>query len=153
MEFRLCCKTYQLYCTNSSSYLVGSIFITGWLHRCLNIICSLTATSASSKVHPRSILLMSFWMIYCHDIFGQPSLLFLWDGFQWHSLLGILSMFICCKWQNHWMKAAYPNDCRKLGCSVLDLMVLLICGIIYSGTSPAIILLRLRFVQLHFLTT
>ena len=42
------------------------------------------------------ILLISFWMTSCHDVFGRPGLLFPWDGFQWYSLLGIRSMFIRC---------------------------------------------------------
>ena len=103
--------------------------LTTWLERCLHIIYSLAATSASSTVHPRAILLMSFWMTSCHDVFGWPGSLFLWDGFQSYSLLGVRSMFIYSKWPDHWRRH-FLITAVSWGCLVhgLDMELFIICG-------------------------
>ena len=90
--------------------------LTSWLERCLHITRSLAATSASSTVHPRSILLMSFWMSSRHDVLGWPGFLFPWNGFQWYSLLRIRSLFIHCKWLNHLRRCVLITAVK--GCTI-----------------------------------
>ena len=97
-----------------------------WLERCLHSPhkCYLAATSASSTVHPMSNLLISFWKISRHDVFGWPGLRFPWDGFQKYSFLGIQSMSIHWRWLNHvnhW-SWRFLTTVVSWGCLVLDLM-------------------------------
>ena len=99
----------------SSSCITALI---AWLERHLHIIRSLAATSASSTVQPKSILLMSFWITAHHEVFGRPVLRFPWAGFQRYSFLEIRSISIRCIW---------PNMTKpSWGCFVLDLLELFV---------------------------
>ena len=77
----------------SASYITA---LTARFERYLHIIRSLAAMSASSTIKPKYILLISFWMISRHEIFGRPCLCFLW--LLEVQFLGIRSMYIRCRW-------------------------------------------------------
>ena len=71
-----------------------------WCRKCPQILRSLAATSASSRVHPviresRSRLMMSFQVVL-----GLPGFLFPWEGVHRYSLSGNRVMSRC------------PNQCR-----------------------------------------
>ena len=109
------CKPYLLdsivhYCTNCLTREMP-------LHNLLPC-CNLCLFYSPPQVHFVGAWLVSFWMTSHHDVFGQPGLLFPWDGFQWYSLLGIWSMFTCCKWPNHWrwslLITAVSGGCHAL---------------------------------------
>ena len=92
-----------------------------WLTRNFHTLRSFAATSASSTDHPKSILLMSLFMVSFHAVLGRPRLL-PWVGFQEYSLLGMWEASMRCTWPNHFKRLFLMTDV-SWGCLVLDLML------------------------------
>ena len=93
-----------------------------WWTRNFHTLRSFAATSASSTDHPKSILLMSLFMVSFHAVLGRPRRLLPWVGFQECSLLGMREASMRCTWPNHFKRFFLMTDV-SWGCLVLDLML------------------------------
>ena len=82
-----------------------------WLTRNFHTLRSFAAASASSTDHPKSILLMSLFMVSFHAVLGRPRLLLPWVGFQEYSLLGMREASMRCTWPNHFKRMLYHSIC------------------------------------------